>query len=59
MRLKHASTPNLFLDGGENMSKFVCPYCNTEIEVEYLDDVVECPNCGEVVSRENAGKVIE
>lgn len=39
------------------MIKLICPKCNTEIEVEFLDDIVECPNCETEVSKENAGKV--
>ena len=38
--------------------KLICPYCNTEIEVEFLTDIVECPNCEEVVSKETAGGII-
>ena len=40
------------------MTRLICPYCGTEIEVEYLDDIVECPNCGETISKENAGGVL-
>jgi len=40
------------------MPILVCPACNTEVEVEFLSDVVECPNCGMTVSKENAGKVL-
>lgn len=43
--------------GGNKMIVLVCPYCNTEIEVEELDNIVECPNCGNTVSKENAGKI--
>jgi len=39
-------------------AKLICPYCNAEIEIQFLDDIVECPNCGEIVSKENAGKII-
>ena len=39
-------------------AKLICPYCNTEIEVQFPDDIVECPNCGKIVNKENAGKVI-
>lgn len=39
----------------KGMLILVCSYCNTEIEIEYLSDIVECPNCGEVVSKETAG----
>jgi len=38
--------------------KLICPYCNTEIEVEFLMDIVECPNCGVTVSKESCGGVI-
>lgn len=37
----------------------ICSECNTEIEVDYLNDTVECPNCESTVTKENAGKVIE
>ena len=40
------------------MPTLVCGYCNTEVEIEFLDDVVECPNCGNTISKENS-KVIE
>jgi len=40
------------------MIALICPECNTEIEVEFLDDCVDCPNCGMPVTKENAGKVI-
>jgi len=39
------------------MYKLICPNCNTEIEVEFLDDIIECPNCEREVSRENAGEI--
>lgn len=30
----------------------ICAKCGTEVELEQLDDVVECPNCGADVSKE-------
>lgn len=34
------------------MVALVCWNCNQEIEVKYLDDIVNCPRCGETISRE-------
>ena len=45
--------------GRQMTPTLVCAYCNTEIEVDDLNDIVECPNCGAIVSKETAGKVIE
>jgi DNA-directed RNA polymerase subunit RPC12/RpoP len=54
--LRHTNTASFF--GGDILGiKLVCSKCNTEIEVTYLDDIVECPNCGEIVSKENTGAV--
>jgi len=39
------------------MIKLICAECNTEIEVDCLDDIVDCPNCETEVSKETAGKV--
>ncbi len=36
----------------------VCAECNTECEVENLDDITTCGNCGGEVSKENAGAVL-
>lgn len=41
------------------MDILVCATCNTEVEVEFLADIVECPNCGAEVSKENAAAVKE
>jgi predicted RNA-binding Zn-ribbon protein involved in translation (DUF1610 family) len=35
----------------------VCSNCNTEVEVEFLDDITDCPNCGLEISKENASAV--
>jgi uncharacterized CHY-type Zn-finger protein len=39
--------------------KLLCGACQTEIEVRFLDDIVECPNCKAEVSKENCSEVIE
>lgn len=41
------------------MNKLICSECNTEIEVEFLSDIVDCPNCGAEVSKENCGSITE
>jgi hypothetical protein len=51
---KHLKTKGRYT----NMNILICAYCNTENEVEYLEDVIECCNCGEELSKENAGKVL-
>lgn len=38
-------------------TSLTCPKCNTVIDVPFLSDVVECPNCGTSVSKESAGSV--
>jgi len=38
---------------------YVCPNCNTEVEVDFLGDVGECGNCGMAVGQDNAGKIEE
>jgi len=40
------------------MIKLICAKCNTEVEVKDLDDIIDCPNCGKEISKENAGKII-
>ena len=35
------------------MQTLICD-CGTEVVVEFLMDVVECPNCGAMVSKENS-----
>jgi len=40
------------------MNYFICPFCNTQIEVDDINDIVECPNCKEMVEKENADNVI-
>jgi predicted RNA-binding Zn-ribbon protein involved in translation (DUF1610 family) len=40
------------------MIEFICPCCNTIIEVDDFDCIVDCPNCGQEVSQETAAKVI-
>lgn len=34
------------------MVVLVCWNCNQEIEVKFLEDIVNCPRCGETISRE-------
>lgn len=34
------------------MVKFECPWCYAEVEVDEVEDVVRCPNCGELVLEE-------
>lgn len=34
------------------MITLVCWNCNQDIEVKFLDDIVNCPRCGETISRE-------
>jgi DNA-directed RNA polymerase subunit RPC12/RpoP len=34
------------------MTTLVCWDCNQEIEIKFLDDIVNCPRCGETISRE-------
>jgi len=31
--------------------KLICPKCNTEVEVEFVNDCAACPNCGETLSK--------
>ncbi len=40
------------------MQAFVCPKCNTVVEIEFLDDIVECPNCKEMIGKEDTAAVI-
>ena len=35
-----------------NMVILICSECNTEVELEWLDDIAECPNCGAEVKKE-------
>jgi hypothetical protein len=35
----------------------VCNNCNTENEVNFLNDVTECGNCGKEISKESAGAI--
>jgi predicted RNA-binding Zn-ribbon protein involved in translation (DUF1610 family) len=39
------------------MPKLLCPTCKTEVTVEFLEDIAECPNCGEMISKETAGAI--
>lgn len=41
------------------MTVLVCGECNTEVEVEYLSDITECPNCGAEVRKETCPLVEE
>lgn len=34
------------------MVTLVCWNCNQEIDVKFLDDIINCPKCGETISRE-------
>ena len=39
------------------MIQLICLNCNSVIEVENLNDIVECPNCRTEVSKESAGGI--
>lgn len=34
------------------MVVLVCWNCGQEIEVRFLDEIINCPKCGETISRE-------
>lgn len=40
------------------MIVLICANCNTECEINNLDNIIECKNCGEEVSKENAGSIL-
>jgi DNA-directed RNA polymerase subunit RPC12/RpoP len=39
------------------MTTLICPECNTEVQVDDLNDTTACPNCGFEVNKENAGGI--